>query len=146
MKIAIGSDHTGYESPEPYKPALQAHIEELGHQAIDCGTDGQAPVDYPDFANKVSEAILSGKAERGILICGTGIGISIAANRHPGIRAATCATEDMVRLARQHNDANIICVGRRILSLSDCIKLVDIWLDTPFSEGERHERRISKMD
>ena len=146
MKIAISSDHAGYEPPEPYKPALQAHVEQRGHNVIDCGTDGEASVDYPDYADKVAQAILAGKAERGILICGTGIGISIAANRHPGIRAATCATEDMARLAREHNDANVICVGRRILSLEECIKLVDIWLKTPFSEGERHKRRVSKMD
>jgi len=146
MKIAIGSDHAGYGPPEPYKPALQAHIEGLGHEVIDCGTDSDTAVDYPDFANKVTETILAGKAERGILICGTGIGISIVANRHPGIRAATCATEDMARLAREHNDANVICVGQRILSLEECIKLVDIWLETPFSEGERHQRRVSKMD
>jgi len=112
---------------------------------VDCGTSGPESVDYPDFAQRVSEAILNGEADLGVLLCGTGIGVSIAANRNKGIRAATCATEDMARLAREHNNANVLCIGRRILSLPECLRLVDVFLSTPFSEGERHKRRVAKM-
>lgn len=146
MKIAVGADHAGYESPEPfYKPAIVEHLKARGHDVVDCGTHGPESVDYPDYANAVCESILKGEAERGVLLCGTGMGISIAANRHKGIRAACCVTPEMARLSRTHNDANVICVGRRVLSLDECLQLIDIWLDTPFSEGERHQRRVAKM-
>ncbi|MCC6697451.1 MAG: ribose 5-phosphate isomerase B [Candidatus Hydrogenedentes bacterium] len=146
MRIAVGSDHAGYEDPPPwYKPAIMEHLKSRGHEVIDCGTNGPESVDYPDFAGKVCQSILSGEAERGVLMCGTGIGVGIAANRYKGIRAATCATPDMARLSREHNNANVICLGRRILSLDKCIQLIDIWLDTPFSGGERHTRRVEKM-
>ena len=146
MRIAVGSDHAGFEDPPPwYKPAIIEHVKARGHDVIDCGTNGPESVDYPDFADVVCQTILSGEAERGVLMCGTGIGVGIAANRHKGIRAATCATPDMARLSREHNNANVICLGRRILTLDDCIRLIDIWLDTPFSGGERHTRRVEKM-
>ncbi len=145
MIIAVGSDHAGFEGDTPYKPALIQHLLSLGHETVDCGAFGPESVDYPDFANAVCKTILGGQAEAGILLCGTGIGISIAANRHHGIRAATCATADMARLSREHNDANIICLGRRILSLPQCLELVNIWLATPFAGGERHCRRIKKL-
>ncbi len=146
MKIAVGSDHAGYEAPEPYyKPELVKHLQDRGIEVLDCGTFGPDSVDYPDFAAKVCEAILRGDAERGLLLCGTGMGISIAANRFKGIRAAVCVTPEMAQLSRSHNNANVICLGRRISSLEECIKLIDIWLETPFSEGERHRRRICKM-
>ncbi|MCC6488404.1 MAG: ribose 5-phosphate isomerase B [Candidatus Hydrogenedentes bacterium] len=146
MKIAVGSDHAGFEDPPPwYKPAIMDHLRSRGHEVIDCGTNGPESVDYPDFAGKVCQSILSGEAECGVLMCGTGIGVGIAANRYKGIRAATCATPDMARLSRDHNNANVICLGRRILSLDKCIRLIDIWLDTPFSGGERHVRRVAKM-
>lgn len=146
MIIAIGSDHAGYEGEPPhFKPAIMEQLTAMGHQTLDCGTCGPDSVDYPDFANAVCRAILEGRAEAGVLVCGTGIGVSIAANRHPGIRAAVCATPDMARLSREHNDANIICVGRRILELDKAIELIRVWLATPFSGGERHCRRIQKM-
>lgn len=146
MRIAVGSDHAGFEGPPPlYKPEIIAHLRERGHEVVDCGTDGPGSVDYPDFADAVAEAILTGKAERGVLICGTGMGISMAANRHTGIRAAVVVTPEMAELARSHNDANVIAIGRRTSSLEDAKQLVDIWLDTPFSGGERHVRRIGKM-
>ena len=145
MKIAIGSDHAGYEGAIPFKPELVKHLESLGHEVLDCGTTGPEPVDYPDYAQKVSEAVLRGAADYGVLMCGTGIGMSIAANRNRGIRAAACATADTARLAREHNDANVLCLGRRILSLKTCIELLDVFLNTPFSEGERHKRRVAKM-
>ncbi|MDQ1256110.1 MAG: ribose 5-phosphate isomerase [Candidatus Hydrogenedentes bacterium] len=146
MNIAVGSDHAGYEEPAPYyKPALIAHVEALGHRVVDCGTDGPDAVDYPDIAAKVSEAVLSGTADRGILLCGTGIGVGIAANRFKGIRAATCATAGMARLAREHNDANVLAIGRRVLTLDECRALIEVFLETPFSGAERHRRRVDKM-
>ncbi len=146
MIIAVGSDHAGFEDPPPfYKPALLEHLAASGYETLDCGTCDGASVDYPDFADALCQAILEGRAERGVLLCGTGIGIGIAANRHRGIRAATCATPDMARLAREHNDANVICLGRRILTLPQCVELTDLFLTTPFSGGERHCRRIQKL-
>jgi ribose 5-phosphate isomerase B len=145
MKLAVGCDHAGYEAPHPYMPAIIAHLERLGHEVIHMGTHGSESVDYPDFAKLVCAAVLDGRAERGVLLCGTGIGMSIAANRHHGIRAAVCATPDMARLSREHNDANVLCLGRRILTLDLCLELANIWLETPFSGGERHCRRVEKM-
>lgn len=146
MKIAVGSDHAGYEMPgPPYKPAIVEYLERAGHAVVDCGTSGPESVDYPDFALKVAETVAQRKAGCGVLLCGTGIGMAIAANRRKGIRAATCATPQMAELARSHNDANILCLGRRILSLEQCLKLIDIFLATPFSEGDRHKRRVAKM-
>ncbi len=146
MIVAVGSDHAGFEPPEPlFKPAIIAHLKELGHEVLDCGTQSDASVDYPDFAAKVTTAIECGEADRGVLVCGTGIGISIAANRHPGIRAAVVKNEDMARLSRDHNDANVICFGRRIMTVEEALPLLDIWLEEPFSNGARHIRRIQKM-
>ena len=144
--IAIGSDHAGYEDPPPhYKPAMIAHLEHQGHKVIDCGPYDPGSVDYPDYANKVCETILSGEADVGVLLCGTGMGVSMAANRHKGIRAAVCLRPEMAYLTREHNDANILCLGKRILTLRECLNLIDIFLNTHFSGGERHCRRIEKM-
>jgi ribose 5-phosphate isomerase B len=146
MKIAFGCDHAGFEGPEPYyKPEIVKYLTDLGHEVLDCGTFGPESVDYPDYANAVCKAILKGNVEVGVLLCGTGLGIGMAANRHPGIRAATCTQDEMVRLARGHNDANVLCIGRRLLSLEDCFRLIDIFLNTPFDGGERHIRRVGKM-
>ncbi len=147
MNIAFGCDHAGYEEPEPYyAPTIIDHLESLGYSVQHLGTHGQGSVDYPDFANKVAHAILDGSAELGILLCGTGTGISIAANRHRGIRAAVCVTEEMVQFARAHNNANILCIGRRISSIEECKHLINSFLGTDFDGGERHVRRIDKMD
>lgn len=146
MRITVGSDHAGYEAPEPYyKPSIIEHLRSGGHEVVDCGVWDEASADYPDVADKVARALLSGEAQLGVLLCGTGAGMAIAANRHRGIRAAACATPEMARLARDHNDANIICIGRRILPLAVCLDLIDVFLRTPFSGGERHRRRIGKM-
>ena len=146
MRIAVGSDHAGFEEPAPlYKPEIIKHLEAKGHTIVDCGPEGPGSVDYPDYANRVSETLLNQQADRGILLCGTGIGVGMAANRHPGIRAATCATMDMVRLSREHNDANVLCLGRRILTLQQCLDFIDAWLEIPFSGQERHQRRVAKM-
>lgn len=145
MVIAIGCDHAGYEGEAPFMPEIAKHLQAQGHTVVDCGTNGPESVDYPDFAQCVCDTILRGDAQAGVLLCGTGIGMSIAANRNPGIRAAVCANADMARLAREHNDANVICIGRRILSLAECNEHIDIFLSTPFSGGERHKRRVAKM-
>ncbi len=146
MKIAFGSDHAGYEDPPPYyKPDLVDFIEAHGHQVLDCGTTGPEAVDYPDFANAVCLQILAGEAERGVLLCGTGIGVAMSANRHKKIRAAVCTSVQMARLSREHNDANVLCIGRRVLSLDECHAIILAWLEEPASTKERHKRRVSKM-
>lgn len=146
MKIAFGCDHAGFEDPEPfYTPEILKHLEGLGHEVVDCGTDGPASVDYPDFAAAVCEKTLAGEADVGILLCGTGIGMGIAANRFKGIRAGVCASTEMARLSRDHNNANVLCIGRRTLSLQECFDIIDVWLNHDFSAGERHIRRVEKM-
>lgn len=147
MKLAFGCDHAGYEDPQPYHaPEIVAYLESLGHTVEHVGTYGPDSVDYPDFAVKVCERVKNKSADLGVLLCGTGMGISIAANRHQGIRAAACVTDEMVRLARNHNDANILCLGSRVSSIEDCKRLVKLFLETEFSQGERHQRRIAKLD
>ena len=147
MKLAFGCDHAGYEDRPPHHaPAIVAYLEELGHTVDHVGTFGPESVDYPDFADKVAERVLNKTADLGVLLCGTGMGISIAANRHRGIRAAACVTEEMVRLARDHNDANILCLGSRVSSIESCKHLIRLFLETEFSRGERHQRRIEKLD
>ncbi|MGI6461025.1 MAG: ribose 5-phosphate isomerase B [Candidatus Hydrogenedentales bacterium] len=146
MKIAVGNDHAAMEGPPPlFKPEIVRHLQELGHTVLDCGTNSAESVDYPDQAQAVCDALLDGRADMGLLMCGTGIGMSIAANRNPGIRAAVCATPEMARLSREHNDANVLCFGKRILSLQEGLAIIDVWLTTPFSKGERHIRRVCKM-
>ncbi|MFP4501010.1 MAG: ribose 5-phosphate isomerase B [Candidatus Hydrogenedentota bacterium] len=146
MKIAFGSDHAGYEGPPPlFKPALMEYMASIGHEVVDCGAHGPEPVDYPDFANCVAEAVVSGKADEGVLLCGTGMGVCMAANRHKGVRAAVCMTEEMVQLAREHNNANVLCLGRRTMSLDACKRMIDAWFRYRFSGADRHVRRVQKM-
>ncbi|HNZ16898.1 MAG TPA: ribose 5-phosphate isomerase B [Candidatus Hydrogenedentes bacterium] len=146
MRIAVGNDHAAMEGPPPlFKPEIVRYLREQGHTVVDCGTNSPESVDYPDLAQAVCATLLAGEADAGILMCGTGIGMSIAANRNPGIRAAVCATPEMARLSREHNNANVLCFGKRILSLQESLKIIDVWLATPFSEGERHVRRVCKM-
>lgn len=140
--IAIGSDHAGYEM----KLVLAEHLKERGYEVRDFGTDSTESCDYPDFAKKVAAAVVSGEAESGLLVCGTGIGMSIAANKVKGIRAAVLSDEFSAQATREHNDANILCLGARVIDNEKAIRLLDIFLDTPFSEGENHKRRISKLE
>jgi len=139
--VAIGSDHAGFE----YKEFLKKLLNEIGISYQDFGALSDASVDYPDIAHIVSEAVVSGKYENGILICGTGIGMSIVANKHKGIRAAVCESQKSAQLSREHNNANILCLGARILSWDIVSEIVKVFLSTPFSNGERHERRIQKI-
>jgi ribose 5-phosphate isomerase B len=139
--IAIGSDHAGFD----YKERLKKLLEEIGKPYQDFGTSSPDSVDYPDIAHLVSKAVASGKCLRGILICGTGIGMSIVANKHKGIRAAVCESPASAKLSREHNDANILCFGARISSWETATEMVKIFLSTPFSGGERHMCRIQKI-
>ena len=146
VKIAFACDHTGFDEPPPYyKTEIVAHLAAHGYEVVDCGTSGPKSVDFPDFAAAACRKILDGEAERGVLLCGTGIGIGMAANRFQGIRAAVCTSPEMARLARTHNDANVIALGRRISTLEACLEMIDVWLDTEFSGCERHVRRIGKL-
>ena len=141
MKVAIGADHGGFDANEK----LITYLKNKGYAVADMGTNSSESVDYPDFAEKVCQEILQQKADFGILICGTGIGISIAANRHVGIRAALLYNDETAALARQHNNANIAVFGGRMMSVDDMEKRLDIFLNTGF-EGGRHLRRIEKID
>lgn len=138
--IAIGSDHAGYS----LKRAVIDHLKEKGLEFIDFGPDTEDSVDFPDYAEKTAKAVQSGKCDRGILICGTGIGMSIAANKFNGIRAALCTTEFHARLSRQHNNSNILAIGSRTTGLDLAISIVDEWLSTEYLGG-RYERRNIKL-
>lgn len=140
--IAIGSDHGGFE----LKQAIMTHLDARGLEYKDFGTYSTASCDYPEYGRAVAKAVASGEYERGILICGTGIGISIAANKVPGIRAALCTDCFMAEATRQHNDANILALGGRVVGEGLALKIVDTFLDTPFSNDERHIRRIAKIE
>lgn len=140
--IAIASDHGGFE----FKKLILQHLEDRGIAYKDFGTDSPESCDYPDFAIPVAQAVAAGKYECGILICGTGIGMSIAANKVHGIRAAVCGDSFSARATREHNDANILCMGARVITEAKALEITDIFLDTPFSNDERHIRRISKIE
>lgn len=139
-RIAIASDHAGFE----VKTAVKSLLQELGHEILDLGTNDGGSVDYPDFADRMAQALQSGDVGRGILICGTGIGISIAANRYRHVRAARCCDSTDARLARQHNDANVLVLGSRTSGWETARDCVSMFLGTEF-EGGRHQRRIDKM-
>jgi ribose 5-phosphate isomerase B len=140
MKIALGCDHGGFD----LKMEIVHSLEQSGHTIIDLGCHAGESVDYPEYADKVCLAIKDGRCNRGILICGTGIGMSIAANRHRHIRAALCHETVTAKLSREHNDANVLCLGGRVLGVSIALDVVRVWLSTEFAGG-RHLRRISKM-
>jgi len=141
MKIAIGSDHAGYR----YKEKIKALLASLGHEVHDFGTDSEAAVDYPLFIRPVALAVSRGEAERGIVLGGSGNGEAIVANRVHSVRCALCWNEESARLGRQHNDANVISLGERMMTPETALAIVRIWLDTPF-EGGRHQRRIEMID
>lgn len=140
MKIAIGSDHAGFE----LKKEIIALLSDLGIESIDYGTNGLESVDYPDIGIKVSEAVSNKKIERGILICGTGVGMSIVANKFPGVRASLCNDLFTAKMSRLHNDANILVLGGRIVGKDLAKEIVKTWINTPF-EGERHCIRLTKI-
>ena len=140
MKIAIGSDHRGFE----VKRRIVTLLGQLDHEVIDVGPAGKDSVDYPDFAFQVAQAVGTGAAQRGILICGTGIGMCIAANKVPGVRAAPCHDSITAEMSRRHNDANVLCLSADLLGEELIDRMVKIWLETDF-EGGRHARRVEKI-
>ena len=140
MKIVIGSDHGGIH----LKEVLKQHLAERGLEVSDAGTYTEESCDYPDIVLKVCREITAGKAERGILVCGTGIGMSMAANKVKGIRAALCGDVFSAAMSREHNNANVICLGERVLGAGLAARILDAWLDTEFAGG-RHERRVNKI-
>ena len=140
MKIAVASDHGGYK----LKEYLKKYLEEKGEEVIDLGTDSEESVDYPVYGKACGEAVVSGKADRGIVCCGTGIGISIAANKVKGVRCALCTDVHMAEMSRKHNNANVLALGGRTTSDEDARKITEAWLDAEF-EGGRHERRVNMI-
>ncbi|MDQ0113572.1 ribose 5-phosphate isomerase B [Paenibacillus harenae] len=141
MKIAIGADHAGYV----LKDVVVPFIESLGHEIVDVGCDCSQSVDYPDYALPVCDLVASGEADRGILICGTGIGMSIAANKVKGIRCALVHDLFSAKATREHNDTNVLAMGERIIGPGVAQEIIRIWLETPFSHGERHLGRLNKV-
>lgn len=140
MKISLGADHAGYL----LKDRIRQYVIGRGHQVVDEGTNTSDSVDYPDFAQKVAEDVAASRADRGILVCGSGIGMAIAANKVQGIRAANISSAYEAQMSREHNDLNVLALGARILPEPDALHIVQIWLDTPFSGG-RHAGRIEKI-
>ena len=139
--IAFGCDHGGFD----LKDIVINHLKEAGYTVIDCGCDSTASVDYPIYADKVCNTITEGKADLGILICGTGLGMSIAANKHAGIRASACENTFSARMTREHNDANILCLGARVIGAGLCLDMVDLFVTTEFAGG-RHQKRVDMLN
>jgi ribose 5-phosphate isomerase B len=141
VKIAAGADHAGFS----LKDAIVKRLRAQGHEVADVGTHGEASVDYPVFAHQVAAAVAAGEADRGLLVCGTGLGMCMTANRHRGVRAADCFTPYIAEMARRHNDANVLCLAGRLLSEDEAMAIVEVWLATPFEEG-RHAHRVELID
>lgn len=139
--IPIGADHAGFA----LKESLKQELARLGYGVEDVGTRSEESVDYPDFAHEVARRVEQGQARRGILLCGTGLGMSYAANRHHGVRAAVAWAPDVAKLAREHNDANVLVLPARFLEAPEALAILRTWLDTPF-EGGRHQRRVAKIE
>ena len=141
MKIVIACDHAGYA----LKPVVKSHIESMGHEVVDVGTHSADSCHYPIFAHAACEKILSGECELGILICGTGVGMSIAANKHKGIRAACCSDVFSARLTREHNDSNILCFGERVVGAGTAIDLVDAFVNAKYLNNGNHVTRVAML-
>ena len=141
MKIAVGSDHAGFR----YKEEIKRFLTDLGHQVTDFGTSSEEPVDYPLFVRPATSSVARGEVDRGVILGGSGNGEAMVANRVKGIRCAVCWNAESARLARQHNDANMISLGQRMMSQEQALEIVRVWLETPF-EGGRHVRRIQMID
>lgn len=138
--IALGADHAGF----PLKEDLKSWLIGRGYEVVDCGTQSTESVDYPDYAAAVAGAVTAGKAGRGVLVCGSGIGMAIAANKVPGIRAAACTDAYTARLSREHNDTNVLTLGARITARDSAIEILEVWLAAEFAGG-RHTRRVDKV-
>lgn len=142
MRIALGCDHAGFE----LKRTLHLHLEEKGHTVLNLGVDADdAPADYPDYARKVAQALRQGDAERGVVVCGSGVGACIAANKFPGIRAGVCHDTFSARQCVEDDDANVLCLGSRVIGSRLAFEVLDAWLAARFSGAERHQRRLDKV-
>ncbi len=141
MRIAAGADHAGFE----LKEALIARLRGAGHEVVDVGTTSGESVDYPVFAHAVARAVVAGEVDRGLLVCGSGVGMCMAANRHPGVRAVDCFSEPIAELSRRHNDANVLCLGGRFLEPAEAWGITELGLATAF-EGGRHARRVALVE
>jgi ribose 5-phosphate isomerase B len=142
VKIAAGADHGGYI----IKEAVARRLRSQGHEVVDVGTDSaETSVDYPTYAHRVAALVAAGEVERGLLVCGTGLGVCMAANRHRGVRAADCTTPHLAEMSRRHNDANVLCLGGRLLSEDEAWAIMEVWMTTPF-EGGRHSRRVELIE
>ena len=141
MRIAIGADHAGW----PLKDELAAHLKAGGHDVVDLGTSSAEPVDYPDYAAAVAEAVRAGKAERGLVVCGSGAGACVAANKVPGVRASVCHDTYSAHQAVEHDDVNVLCLGARVIGGELAREIVDAWAAARFSGEERHRRRLEKV-
>ena len=141
MKISLGTDHAGFR----YKEKVKAFLTELGHEVKDFGTFSEEPVDYPVFIRPAAEAVARGECDRGIVFGGSGNGEAMVANKVHGVRCALCWNEEVARLSRQHNDANVLSLGQRVIAEDLILKIVRVWLDTPF-EGGRHQKRIEQLN
>jgi RpiB/LacA/LacB family sugar-phosphate isomerase len=142
MRVVLGSDHAGFEM----KQKMLAYVQELGHQVLDVGAHSSAPSDYPDYAEALGRAIIDGKADRGILVCGSGVGSSVAANKMPGIRAGTCHDSYSAHQGVEHDDMNVLVMGSRIIAFELARELVERFLNAKFSGEERHVRRVAKVN
>jgi ribose 5-phosphate isomerase B len=140
MKIAVGSDHAGFE----FKEAIARRLGALGHEVLDCGCFSGESVDYPDYAALVGRKVALGECERGILVCGTGMGVAMAANKVRGVRATTAHDRFTTRMSREHNDGNVLCLGARVLEQRHAVELAEYWIDIPFAGG-RHADRVRKV-
>ena len=141
MRVAVGADHAGYR----YKTALAEQLREMGHEVLDLGTDSDAPVDYPDFGRAVAEAVAAERADRGILVCGSAVGVTVTANKVPGVRAATCHDSYSARQGVEHDDMNVLCLGERVIGIELAREIVRSFLGARFSGAERHRRRLAKL-
>ena len=142
MKIAAGADHAGYV----VKRSVVRRLRSQGHEVVDLGAESaEISVDYPIFAHRVAAMVARGEVDRGLLVCGTGLGICMAANRHKGVRAAACTTPHLAEMSRRHNDANVLCLAGRVLSEDEAWAITEVWMATPF-EGGRHEHRVQLID
>ncbi len=141
MKLAVGSDHGGFL----LKDSIINWLKSWGHEVVDVGANSAQSCDYPQFAKLVADSVAKGQTELGLLICGTGLGMSMAANKVSGIRAAACANEYMAKMARAHNDSNVLCIGERVVGQGLAAEMIKVFLDTPF-EGDRHARRVGKIN
>lgn len=142
MRVAIGADHAGFR----YKEILVARLRNRAHEVLDLGTGGTEPVDYPDFARSVAETVAAGQAERGVLVCGSAVGVSVVANKVPGVRAGVCHDTYSAHQAVEHDDINVLCLGERVIGIELAAEIVDTFLAARFTGEERHLRRLAKLE